>query len=47
MRALSKHSLADTSIAAWVMGAYSQVAPMLGLPDWASKGGIVNIVRPL
>lgn len=45
VRFLSRPALSGFITASAMLIMLSQVAPMLGLPDWASKGGIVNIVR--
>ncbi|CAJ1439262.1 unnamed protein product [Effrenium voratum] len=45
VRFLSRPALSGFITASAILIMLSQVAPMLGLPNWASKGGIVNIIR--
>jgi len=45
VRFLSRPALSGFITASALLIILSQVAPMLGLPSWASKGGIVNVVR--
>ncbi|CAK9060701.1 Sulfate transporter 4.1 [Durusdinium trenchii] len=45
VRFLSRPALSGFITASALLIILSQVAPMLGLPSWASKGGIVNVVK--
>eukprot|EP00435_Cladocopium_sp_Y103_P006452 s666_g2.t1 len=45
VRFLSRPALSGFITASALLIILSQVAPMLGLPSWASKGGILNVLR--
>lgn len=45
VRFLSRPALSGFITASALLIMLSQVAPMLGLPNWASKGGILNVLR--